>query len=236
MDTLHTILLGVVQGLGEFLPISSSAHLVLLPWFLGWEPHSLTLDVALHIGTLFSVLVFYRETWLRLFKAPFLYKDTQYAGDRKLLGQLLVATLPGVAMGLFAKDYAETIFREPQLIGASLAFMGVVLWLCDRNGKNKTRTVANLGWRDCILIGIAQGFAIIPGFSRSGSTISAALVLGFRREEAARFSFLMSAPIIAGAAVLQGPEIIKHKLYSIPAFGWALAQLPWWAGLPFTSF
>lgn len=217
MDYLHTIVLGVVQGLGEFLPISSSAHLIITPWLMGWRDHGLAVDVALHIGTLFSVLIYYRTTWKNLTLSVLSRKD-QYRSDRKLLGQLIVATIPGVIIGLLGKDYAETIFRSPLLIAGTLSVMGVILWLADQYWSKKERTLDTISWRDCILIGISQGFAIVPGFSRSGTTITAGLILGFRREEAAKFSFLLSAPIIAGAAVLQIPAILKNKLYSDPAF------------------
>ncbi len=217
MDYLHTIVLGIVQGLGEFLPISSSAHLIVVPWLAGWQDHGLALDVALHIGTLFSVLLYYRETWLRLFRSV-LSKSEELKPDRKLFQQLVVATIPGVIIGLAGKDYAETIFRSPLLIAGTLSVMGVVLWLADQYWSKKTREISSITWKDCVLVGISQGFAIVPGFSRSGTTITAGLILGFRREEAAKFSFLLSAPIIAGAAVLQIPAILENKLYSDPAF------------------
>ncbi len=217
MDYLHTIVLGVVQGLSEFLPISSSAHLIITPWLMGWKDNGLVLDVALHIGTLFSVLLYYRETWARLAISLISIKE-ETKTDRKLFGQLVVATIPGVIIGLLGKDYAETAFRSPLLIAGTLSVMGMILWLADQYWSKKKRKLSSLSWKDCILIGISQGFAIVPGFSRSGTTITAGLILGFRREEAAKFSFLLSAPIIAGAAVLQVPEILEKKLYSDSAF------------------
>lgn len=218
MDYLQTLSLGIVQGLGEFLPISSSAHLIILPWLVGWEDHGLAVDVALHIGTLASVLIYYRAVWLRLLQSVLKPRDEALSSDRRLLQQLVLATIPGAVIGLFGKDYAETVFRSPILIAGTLSLMGIVLWLSDHNWSSKERKLSSVSWKDCLIIGVSQGFAIVPGFSRSGSTITAALLLGFRRDEAATFSFLLSAPIIAGAAVLQIPAILKHKLYSDSAF------------------
>lgn len=206
MTVLQALVLGLVQGLGEFLPISSSAHLILVPWLLGWEDHGLALDVALHIGTLVAVLGFYRATWIKM-----AVDLVQPKGDKKLFLLLCLATIPGAAMGYFGEHLAETLFRSPALIACTLSVMGCFLWWCDRRGRNNQRMVEGVGVKDALLVGIAQGFAIIPGFSRSGTTISAGLLLGLTRESAARFSFFMSVPITLGAIVKKLPDLLRES-------------------------
>ncbi|HVP39776.1 MAG TPA: undecaprenyl-diphosphate phosphatase [Candidatus Saccharimonadales bacterium] len=201
--------LGAVQGLGEFLPISSSAHLVLTPWFFGWKDPGLTFDVALHAGTLLAVLAVFGREWLRLLAAA-----ARPAADPKRARQfwhLLAATVPGAAIGLALEKKAEHAFRHPLLLAGTLAGMGVVLLVADRAGR-KTRQMGSLSTLEALLIGLAQGLAVIPGVSRAGITMSTALVLGLRREDSARFSFLLSTPIIAGAAALK----MRHMLHQAP--------------------
>jgi undecaprenyl-diphosphatase len=210
MDDFQAFLLGALQGLGEFLPISSSGHLIVVPWLLGWPDHELAFDVALHVGTLVAVLYAFAGQWWRLAAAgvsdlaagrPFASRDGQ------LLLRLAVATVPGAVAGLFLDDWVETVFRDPIVVAASLAVMGVVLGVADRRGLGRRR-VAGIPMRDAVLIGFSQALALIPGVSRSGATISAALFLGYRREDAARFSFLLAVPITVGAAILKVPELL----------------------------
>lgn len=198
MTVLHALILGIVQGLGEFLPISSSAHLVLVPWLFGWEDPGLTFDVALHMGTLFAVVLYFWKDWVKLFKAA-LTKGA--SSDKRIFWYLVVATIPGALLGLALEKKAETVFRSPLLIGIMLIVMGAILYLADK--KREVRTLDTMTLKEAIWIGLSQALAIIPGVSRSGSTMAAARFFTLTREEAARFSFLMSTPIILGAGVLK---------------------------------
>jgi undecaprenyl-diphosphatase len=195
---LQSAVLGLVQGLTEFLPISSSAHLILVPYFLHWEDPGLSFDVALHLGTLVGVLAyFWRDFWDML----------TLPDHRKTLGFLIVATIPGAIFGLLFEHKAEDAFRSPHLIAWALIVMGALLALADRKARG-LKSIPDLTWTDALIIGISQALALIPGVSRSGITITTALALGYKREEAARFSFLMSAPIIAGAGILKMKAIL----------------------------
>jgi undecaprenyl-diphosphatase len=189
----QSAILGVIQGLTEFLPISSSAHLILFPYFFGWTDPGLAFDVALHLGTLVGVLAYFWKDFWDMLVDP---------AQRKTLGFLIVATIPGALAGLLFEHKVETLFRSPVLIAWALILMGGLLALADRfcTGDKK---VSNLTWKTAAAIGFSQALALVPGVSRSGITITTALALGFERREAARFSFLMSAPIIAGAGLLK---------------------------------
>ena len=207
VSLLQTVVLGLVQGLTEFLPISSSAHLILIPRFFGWDDPGLAFDVALHLGTLAAVVgYFWRDLW-KLLESVVRPGDLTLAQDRKLVIFLIVATIPGALAGLLLEHKAEEAFRSPALIASALILMGTGLgiadWLCKGD-----REVANLTYWMAVLIGLAQGLALIPGVSRSGITITMALALGLSRKEAARFSFLMSVPIIAGAGILKMKTIL----------------------------
>jgi undecaprenyl-diphosphatase len=204
MTTLQAIFLGMLQGLGEFLPISSSGHLVVAPWLLGWPEHSLSFDVALHVGTLAAVLYAFFDDWRRLLGAGL---RSTLAGrpfddpDSRLLWLLAAASVPGAVGGLLLEDWAETVFRSPTLVAVNMAAMGLVLLAADRSARDTETRAVSL--RDAMLIGVAQTLALLPGVSRSGATISMALFLGYRREDAARFSFLLATPITVGAAALK---------------------------------
>lgn len=211
MTEFQALVLGLVQGLSEFLPISSSAHLALTPWLLGWEPPGLAFDVALHLGTLIALVWFFWQEWMTLARAFFsiLIKRRIETESERRVAFVVVATIPGAAAGYLLKSYAETIFRTPALTGTMLIVMGAILWAVDRKAPQQ-KGIAVMGWRDAILVGIAQMFAIIPGVSRSGSTITAGRALGLTREAAAVFSFLLSLPIITAAIVFKGSEAIAH--------------------------
>jgi undecaprenyl-diphosphatase len=194
----QSLVLGIVQGLTEFLPVSSSAHLILIPRYFGWEDPGLSYDVALHLGTLAGVLIyFWRDLW-NMVALP---------SERKTLGFLIIATVPGAIAGLLLEHKAETVFRSPALIAYALIILGAFLAWADWRLKGN-KTIADLTVATAGLIGLAQGFALIPGVSRSGITITTALALGLQRREAARFSFLMSVPIIAGAGILKFKAIL----------------------------
>ncbi|MGI6120398.1 MAG: undecaprenyl-diphosphatase UppP [Desulfosporosinus sp.] len=198
MTVLQALILGIVQGLGEFLPISSSAHLILIPWLFEWEDPGLTFDVALHMGTLFAVVIYFWRDWVRLGKAALRRQPTD---DKRIFWYLILATIPGGLFGLAFENQAETIFRAPLLIGIMMITMGILLYWADK--RHQVRKMNTMNLADAIWIGLSQALAIIPGVSRSGSTMTMARFLGLTREDAARFSFLMSTPIILGAGVLK---------------------------------
>lgn len=211
MNVLHALVLGIVQGLAEFLPISSSAHLSLVPYVFGWEDPGLAFDVALHLGTLAAVLWYFRLEWIALARAGFEILTTRKieTDEQRRALFIVIATIPGAIGGLLLQKYAETVFRDPKLTAVALIVLGTLLWAADRYAK-QTRELTNLRWTDALLIGIAQVFALIPGVSRSGSTMTAGRALGFDRTSAATFSFLMSMPITAAAAVLKVPEALRE--------------------------
>lgn len=199
----EAVILGIVQGLGEFLPISSSAHLVLTPWFFGWSDPGLTFDVALHLGTLVAVVVYF---WRDLVKLAVALPRPR-TPDGKLAWLLLIGAIPGGIAGVLFDDLAEQAFRNPLLIALTLSLMGLVLYAADRWGP-QARTERDLGIVDALAIGVAQAVAIVPGVSRSGMTIAVARWRGLERAAAARFSFLLGTPLIAGAAVFK----LRHLL------------------------
>lgn len=209
MTLLQAIVLGLVQGLSEFLPISSSAHLTLTPWLLGWEDPGLAFDVALHVGTLAAVAWYFRRDWVMLARSAIgiIRRRAVTSPDEWRVVFLVIATIPAGIAGFTVEDIAETAFRSPYVVATTLIIMGVVLWLSDRLARHD-RLLGSMRARDALLVGVAQAFALIPGVSRSGATISAGRMLGFDRQSAAVFSFLMSFPIIGAAAVLKAPEAV----------------------------
>ncbi len=225
-------MLGVLQGLAEFLPISSSAHLALAPWAFGWAAPGLAFDVALHIGTLAAVLWYFRRDWLALARAGVasLVARRLEGEDGRRLGLLIVGTVPGAALGYVLQRQAETIFRTPVLTAIALIVMGALLWIVDRRARTDRR-LSGMGWRDAILIGLAQACAIVPGVSRSGATITAGRALGFDRAGAATFSFLMSMPITAAAAALKAPEALRAADLAPVLVGMLTAAVSGWLAI-----
>lgn len=198
-EIIQSAILGVVQGLGEFLPISSTAHLILMPYFFNWQDPGLAYDVALHLGTLIAVLMYFYKDWINIFKSA-LGKESQ-GYNKNILWILAIATIPGVLAGYFLEDKAETVFRDPVLIALTLAFFGFFLYLADKYFQAK-KDINKITFLDSMIIGIFQAVAVIPGVSRSGATITAGRMLGLGRTSSARFSFLLSTPIILGAVIL----------------------------------
>jgi undecaprenyl-diphosphatase len=194
---LEAIILGIVQGLTEFLPVSSTAHLILFPWFLNWrgEINTLTFDVALHAGTLLALILFFWRDWLEL-----IFKK------QRLFGLIILASSPAGVAGFLLNDIVENNLREPLVISIMLIAVGILMLVAERTDKYKG--LEKTGLKDSLIIGLAQAIAIIPGVSRSGITISAGLFRGFEREAAARFSFLLSTPLIAGATALHLKEAL----------------------------
>jgi len=214
LDIIYSFLLGVVQGLTEFLPISSSAHLVLLPEILNLKSEilcSLTFDVVLHFGTLMAVLIYFRKKITSLLIAFFegaFNSRKRNIEDFKLSVYIIIATIPAFLAGFFLSDYAEKIFRKPVLISCVLIIFAIFLFIADRN-KNLLKDINKITIKDALIIGCFQVFALIPGVSRSGITITAALLLGLKREDSAEFSFLLSVPVILGAFVFKISEVFK---------------------------
>ena len=215
----------MLQGLAEFLPISSSAHLALTPWILGWESPGLAFDVALHVGTLAAVVWFFRAQWVALARAAWRIVRTrriETEEERRVLF-LVIATIPGGVGGLLLADYAETVFRTPTLIATTLIVMGIILWAVDRFSPHAV-TLSEMRWTHALIFGIAQVFALVPGVSRSGSTMTAGRAMGFHRESAAVFAFLMSMPITAAAAVYEVPKAIAEGGLGAPLVAGIIAS------------
>src|ERR1700685_743742 len=216
MPIYQAVVLAIVQALTEFLPISSTAHLVLIPWMFGWKDPGLTFDVALHAGTLVALLIYFFKDWVQIIGQGIRFNwghDPQLRQNSGLLWLLAIASVPIGIFGYLFDKQADTTWRQPYLIGAMLVLVGIVLWIADRR-RIGDKSMAKVSWADGIVIGIAQAFAVIPGVSRSGSTISAGLFRDLNRETAARFSFLLSTPAI-GAAVLKKAWDI-HKEGGVP--------------------
>jgi undecaprenyl-diphosphatase len=212
----QAIVLGAVQGLTEFLPVSSSAHLIIVPWLLRWRDPGLAFDVVLHLGTLLALLAYYWREWLDM---GISLADGRPL-PRRLLFLLIVASVPGAIIGVLLEKQAETIFRSPVLIATTLALMGIALWAADWIGSKK-RKMEDIRFVDALLIGLSQALAIIPGVSRSGATITTARILGIDRADAANFSFLMATPIIAGAGMLEARKLFHSGLTA--QLGWGFA-------------
>lgn len=215
MNIFQAAILGIIQGLAEMLPISSSAHLVLLPWLFRFPDPGLAFDVALHVGTLAAILAFFWREWVDI--ALSLVK---LARERKVTSQsqkfailLVIASVPGAIFGVLLGNYAESAFRSPLLIAAMLVLLGAILWYADHHDRG-TRKMSSLTKMDSLKIGLAQALAIIPGVSRSGATMTTGLLLGLERTDVAKFSFLMSAPIIAGAALVKMKDISPTMIAS----------------------
>lgn len=212
----QAVILALVQGLTEFLPVSSSAHLDLFPWLLGWEDPGLSFDIALHLGTLVAVLLYFCRDWLRLLAHGFGLRsggDPDLDANPKLLWWMAAATVPAVIAGLLLHHAAETTLRQPLIYGSTL--IGVaLLMLWAEYAARQDKGIRHVGLWDAIYIGVAQAVALIPGVSRSGITITAGLSRGYDRASAARFSFLLSTPAIAGAALLTAYKL--HKAGGIP--------------------
>lgn len=204
MSIIQAIIYGIVQGIGEFLPISSTAHLILVPWLFGWKDPGTVFDVALHLGTSVAVILFFWRDWIKLIKNGFT-KPKSSSG--KLFWMVVIATIPGGVFGLLLDKYMNS-FKNPALIGVMLILMGIVLYYADKFGISRVR-IENIGLRRSVAIGISQVFAIVPGVSRSGITMSMGRLLGMKREDIAKFTFLLSTPIIFGDAFYHLLKVAK---------------------------
>ena len=209
---LKAIILGIVQGIGEFLPISSSAHLILVPYLFGWESSGMAFDIALHFGTLLAVLVvFFREWWSLFMGAVKRVTKGKESFDNRMFWYLVIATIPGALIGFLLDDIVENVFRTKiWLIATALAVMGILIYLGDRwaDKHYKIETdFKHISLKQALIIGLSQALAVIPGFSRSGTTILTARLMGLSKSAATKFTFLLSVPIIAGATILKVPDL-----------------------------
>jgi undecaprenyl-diphosphatase len=209
VSTTHAIILGVLQGIAEFLPISSSAHLIVASSLLGGRTMPLSMTVALHLGTLGAVLIYFWKDWLNLAKALWarLFEGKKSFESDSLFPGLILGSIPAAFFGLLWEEQIEAYFHNPLSVVLPIAIIGVALWLVDKKAP-ATRNINDVSLRDAFLIGLGQACALIPGFSRSGSTILAARLLKFRREDAARYSFLLGTPAMGGAALLEGKRML----------------------------
>jgi undecaprenyl-diphosphatase len=232
LPILEAIVLGIVQGLTEFLPVSSTAHLALVPWLattLGlanWPDPGLTFDVALHGGTLFAILLYFWRTWIQIIRAALGGKVVRFSEvrddvrdltpaeeqrERQLLWFMIAATIPAALAGALLEKHVETTFRAPTLVASMLIIFAIIMWVAERMSKFD-KPLPRIGLGDAMTVGVLQAFAVIPGVSRSGITITGGLFRNFTREAAARFSFLLSTPIIGGAALFKLHHVMKHGL------------------------
>lgn len=224
MTVFDAVLLGLLQALGEFLPISSSAHLALLPYLRGMEYQGIAFDIILHAATLLAVLLYFAKDWFILIKNGL---TKPFAPQGCMLWYLAAATVPAGLAGLFLKDTAEHAFRNPLMIAVCLMVFAGILWWADRRESDRAETadIFSVPFKTVFLIGCAQALAIMPGVSRSGITITAALLLGLTRGVSARISFLLSAPIIAGAAAVEITHLSASDFNAALVWGFVSAFL-----------
>ena len=210
----QAIILGIIQGVTEFLPISSTAHLILAPWIFGWDDPGLAFDVVLHLGTLTGIIAFFRKDFYSMLQGMFsgITVRKEYAGKEGMVGwYIIIGTIPAGLAGLFLKDQIETVLRSPRIIAVSLIVFGLILLWAEAVGRKKRR-MDHLNIIDAIVIGCAQAVALIPGVSRSGITITAGLFRNLERAAAARFAFLLSTPVIMAGGLLSAVDVYKEGL------------------------
>ncbi len=208
MDWFQVVALAVVQGLTEFLPISSSAHLILPSQILGWPDQGLAFDVAVHVGTLLAVMLYFRRDVAQLTVGWGKSLAGSASDEGRLAWLIILGTLPAGIAGLALGDFIEAELRSGLVIASTTIIFALALWWADKSGT-RTREMAHITWQVALVIGVAQAIALIPGTSRSGITMTAALLLGFSRESSARFSFLLSIPLIAAAGLLKAKELAQ---------------------------
>ncbi len=247
MDLIQAIVLGLVQGLAEFIPISSSAHLIIIPWLLGWKDPGLAFDVALHMGTLIAVLVYFWQDWVRLVRGALnsiARRNWTADPDGKLAWYIVLATIPGALAGALGESKLDEMFHGSTpsaaangilIIGVVMIALAVLLWIAERVASHRY-DMSHLTLQQALTVGVAQAFAIIPGVSRSGSTITAGLFMNLKREAAARFSFLLGTPVIVGAGVKKGYDILHEggiPSGDLPAFivGFLVAAVSGYAAI-----
>jgi undecaprenyl-diphosphatase len=230
MNLFQAIILGIVQGATEFIPVSSSGHLVLVPWLLDWDSPGLVFDTVVHWGTLVAVLAYFWRDWWLLITAWLrgLVRWDWRDSNARLMWLILLGTIPAAVIGFLLEDFFESLFGKPAWVGVFLLVTAALLTISERLGQ-RTRGLGDLRWADALLIGLGQAAAIAPGISRSGATIAAGLLRGVRREQAARFSFLLATPIILGAGLFKLTDLLASPdpLSQVPALaaGFAAAAI-----------
>jgi undecaprenyl-diphosphatase len=232
MLLLQSVILGIVQGIAEFLPISSSAHLVVVPYLFNWSYQGLVFDVALHFGTLLAIVIIFWKDWVKIISSAFSNNGQRktdndilsrevgsdssgvglsYQYPKGLFWMLILGTIPGGLAGVFLEEQAATVFRSPLLVAINLAIFGLIIYLLDRFAK-RDLSIAKMTYGKTLIIGIAQMLALVPGVSRSGSTMAAGRAIGLKRQDAARFSFLLAAPIMLGTALFEARHFTTEML------------------------
>ncbi|MGS2719739.1 undecaprenyl-diphosphate phosphatase [Paraglaciecola aestuariivivens] len=212
MTIFEIIILAIIQGLTEFLPISSSAHLILPSKVLGWKDQGLAFDVAVHVGSLLAVMIYFRQDIQDLTQAWFKQGfRKQQSNESRLAWWVIIGTIPAVLLGFAFKDFIELYARSALVIATTTIGFGLLLWYADHTAK-QTKSIDNLNWKQVLFIGLAQAIAVIPGSSRSGLTMTAGLLMGLNRQNAARFSFLLSIPVILGAGTLATIDLVQAGL------------------------
>lgn len=229
LQSIHAFILGIVQGLTAFLPVSSWAHLIVFPWLLKWNEaflNSLTFQVALQLGSVIALLGFFWKEWHVLAKEFFMgIREKKLFGNfrRKLAWYILIATVPGALFGYLFEKQVKELLRNPLTVGVAMIVFGIILYFADRRARSNTRPYERITLKDSAIVGTAQAIALVPGVSRSGITMTAALFLGLDRETSAHFSFLLATPILLGAALLKLHKLIHHFPHAeIDPFVWGL--------------
>ena len=215
IEIVRSVIIGGVQGISEFLPISSSGHLVLIPFIFNWDYNGLSFDIALHFGTVIAILVYFWKDWLNIIKKTInpncQIDNVEHDYPDNFFWKILVASIPAAVLGVFLDKYVETYLHSPLLIAFNLIFFGLVLWLVDKYSKSKM-VVKNATYAQAFVVGCAQAIALMPGVSRSGITITASRYFGLNRKDAARFSFLLATPAMIGAFLISAKDIVGNDL------------------------
>lgn len=209
-EVLQALILGIVQGLTELLPISSSAHLFLIPWIFNWDIAE-SFDVALHFGTLLAIALFFFKDWIDLIKGGIKTVKGEKNPEGRMFWYLVLATIPGGIIGFVLDHYAQDILTNPTIIALALIMMGIILYIADKYAKSSVK-YEDMNLKQTFLIGLSQALAFIPGVSRSGVTMTTARIMGIERESAAKYSFMLSAPIVLGATLYK----MKDFVFGIP--------------------
>ncbi|MCC6387135.1 MAG: undecaprenyl-diphosphatase UppP [Dehalococcoidia bacterium] len=224
MEFVRAAILGIVQGLTEFLPVSSSGHLVLIPALFGWEDQGLSFDVGLHLGTLLAILGYFWRDWVEMVRvgtadlARYQFRFSRHRRPSQFLWLIALGSVPAAVVGFLFNDWIEEHVRQPWLIAITLAAVGAVMLYADSRGT-RARTMSSIGVVDAVVIGVAQACALIPGVSRSGATITTGLFRGLDRNDAARFAFLLGTPAFVGAALLKGKDLASETSTDLAALG-----------------